>query len=301
MLRMNERLGFDHNQRLLIVNADDFGMCRSVNEAIKQLLQEEVISSATIMMPCAWSEDAARWSAANRQFDVGVHLTLTSEWDGYKWGPVCQRRDTSSLTTERGYFPASCLVVEQKAEVEQIRHEFIAQIEAALHQGIDVSHLDNHMGSVYGLETGRDFLQLVFDLCSAYDLPFRLPKAGMNVPPELTALAKQRAEQAGEQGIMILDDLLGLRYALETGETYEVAKASMCALLRGLQPGLSEIIIHPAHVSDELKSITPHWQKRGFEFDLFRDPDIRELLREENIQLVRWLDVRQVQRNRLKE
>ncbi|MCG7407872.1 polysaccharide deacetylase family protein [Paenibacillus sp. ACRRX] len=301
MLRMNERLGFDHNQRLLIVNADDFGMCRSVNEAIKQLLQEEVISSATIMMPCAWSEDAARWSAANRQFDVGVHLTLTSEWDGYKWGPVCQRRDTSSLTTEHGYFPASCLVVEQKAEVEQIRHEFIAQIEAALHQGIDVSHLDNHMGSVYGLETGRDFLQLVFDLCSAYDLPFRLPKAGMNVPPELTALAKQRAEQAGELGIMILDDLLGLRYALETGETYEVAKASMCALLRGLQPGLSEIIIHPAYVSDELKSITPHWQKRGFEFDLFRDPDIRELLREENIQLVRWLDVRQVQRNRLKE
>ncbi|WP_028544909.1 polysaccharide deacetylase family protein [Paenibacillus taiwanensis] len=298
MSHTNERLGFDHTKRLLIVNADDFGMCRSTNEAIKQLLQEEVISSATIMMPCAWSEDAARWSAANRQFDVGVHMTLTSEWDGYKWGPVCRRMNTSSLTTAHGHFPASCQVVEQQAEVEQIRQEFIAQIEAALHQGIDVSHLDNHMGSVYGLATGRDFLQVVFDLCSTYDLPFRLPKTGMNIPPELTVLAKQRATQAEEQGIVILDDLLGLRYALETGETYEVAKASMCALLRGLQPGLSELIIHPAHVSDELKSITPHWQKRGFEFDLFRDPDIRELLLEEDIQLVRWLDVRHAQRNR---
>ncbi len=294
-----QRLGFGPDERLLIVNADDFGMCHSTNLGIFQLLEEGVVDSATVMMPCGWAREAVQWSAARPALNVGVHFTLTSEWENYKWGPVGRSGDASSLVTKEGWFPRDIRTVEQCADPAQVRAELIAQIEMAIASGLVPTHLDNHMGSVYGLETGRDFLREVFEVCAAYRLPFRLPRrapANRGATPELEAKAAQVGAFADAAGVAILDDLVGLPYQELPGETYESFKRAMIALLRSLKPGVSELIIHPALVTEELKAIQPHWRKRGWEMDIFRDPDVVAAMNEAGIRRVKWSDLRSHQR-----
>ncbi|WP_309120515.1 polysaccharide deacetylase family protein [Paenibacillus sp.] len=294
-----ERLGFGSDERLLIVNADDFGMCHSTNLGIFRLLEEGVVDSATIMMPCGWAREALRWSAARPELNVGVHFTLTSEWEGYKWGPVGRAGDATSLITKEGWFPADVRTVESTADPAQVRAELIAQIEMAIASGLEPTHLDNHMGSVYGLETGRDFLREVFEVCVRYRLPFRLPRkapANRGATAELQARAAQIGAIADATGVSILDDLVGLPFQKLPGETYESFKRDMIALLRSLSPGVTELIIHPSLVTDELKAINPHWEKRGWEMDIFRDADVLQAMNEAGVRRVRWSDLRALQR-----
>ncbi|MCI3923174.1 polysaccharide deacetylase family protein [Paenibacillus sp. TRM 82003] len=294
-----QRLGYAPDARLLIVNADDFGMCHATNEGIFQLLEEGAVDSATVMMPCGWAREAALWSAARPGLNVGVHFTLTSEWQGYKWGPVTRQGDTGSLVTSEGYFPADCRTVELRADPVQVRAELVAQLEMAKSLGLDPTHVDNHMGSVYGLETGNHFLRELFEVCAAYGLPFRIPRkapANRGATPELEQRAQQLAAFAAQLGVVILDDLVGLPFRAAPGETYESFKADMIRLLRGLGPGVNELIVHPSLVTEELKAINPQWVKRGWEMDIFRDADVKRTMDEAGLVRIRWADLRRLQR-----
>ncbi|MEF2966414.1 polysaccharide deacetylase family protein [Paenibacillus sp. M1] len=298
-MTLGERLGFAPEARLLIVNADDFGMCHAANEAILSLLQERAVSSATMMMPCGWAKEAALWSAANPEHDIGVHLTFTSEWTGYKWGPVTRAGDVRTLVTQEGYFPADCASFEPRADRDQVRQEIVGQIEMARSMGVDPTHLDNHMGSLYGLVTGRHFLDVVLEVCVRYGLPFRVPRylpEMDNVPAEAAETARHVAEMADRMGVVILDYLLGLPFGKQPGETYESYKRDMIAALRSLKPGVSEIIIHPAFANEELRSIHHEGEKRQWDFELFRDPEVREVLLQEGIRFIRWKELRELQR-----
>ncbi|MCL6457860.1 MAG: polysaccharide deacetylase family protein [Gorillibacterium sp.] len=301
-MKTASKLGYSEQDRLLIVNADDFGMCHSFNIGVKQLLEEGVISSTTLMMPCPWAKEAAVWSAAHPIYDVGIHLTLTSEWKFYKWGPVSRNSDTTSLITAEGYFPADCLTVEQQADTTQVRTEIISQIELAKLFGVNPTHLDNHMGSVYGLQTGRHFLETVLDICMEYQLPFRMPRSafGMDLPPQMEIIMDVLAELADSRGVFILDYLLGLPFQTEVSQTYEEVRADMASLLRSMRPGISEIIIHPSPATDELKAVMPHWERRAMEFELFRDPYLQKVIKEEGIQMIRWKDLQEAQRAAMK-
>ncbi|WP_309568570.1 polysaccharide deacetylase family protein [Paenibacillus sp. sptzw28] len=301
MLNAAELLGYGPSDRLLIVNADDFGLCHSTNMGIQKLLLDGVVSSATLMMPCSWAREAALWSARHTHLDIGVHFTLTSEWDLMKWGPVYRKGPIDSLVTQEGYFPKDVKTLERQADPEQVRQELIAQIEMALKLGVDLSHADNHMGSLYGLATGRHFLDVVFDICAKYGLPFRLPRTlllenGQVAPQELAEQALELADLANAKGVIVLDYLLGLPFRSEPGETFDTFKAQMIALLQNLHPGISEIIIHPSLVTDELCAFHETPLKRGMEMDLFRDPDVQEALRLEGIIPVRWRQLRDLQR-----
>ncbi|HZG84109.1 polysaccharide deacetylase family protein [Paenibacillus sp.] len=294
-----ERLGFGPEDRLLIINADDFGMCHATNEGIFRLLEEGAVDSATVMMPCGWSTEAVRWSASHPQFNVGVHFTLTSEWEGYKWGPVQRGGDVSSLVVTGGWFPADAAAVERTADPAHVRAELIAQLEAATALGLDPTHVDNHMGTVYGLATGRDFLREVFEVCASYRLPFRIPRRApqdRGAPPELQRKAEQLGMFADSLGVAILDELVGLPFHKLPGETYDSFKRDMIALLRNLRPGVNELIIHPSLVTDELKAINPHWEKRGWEMDIFRDPEVLAAMSEAGIRRTRWSELRAMQR-----
>lgn len=296
-------LGYEEKDRLLIVNADDYGLCHSTNTGIQQLLLEGAVSSATIMMPCGWAREAALWSAGHPQADVGIHLTFTSEWDSYKWGPVNRNGMSASLVTNEGYFPKDSAAFERQADPDQVKVEMIAQIEMALSLGMKPTHADNHMGSLYGLATGRNFLPQVLEVCAQYGLPFRLPRHlqqdnGAVAPPELQEQAKQLASLADSMGVVILDYLAGLPFSLQAGETYGSLKEEMKRLLQGLRPGVTEIIIHPSLVTDELRAFHGQPEKRGMEMELFRDDDIRRTLQEENIRLIRWGELQKLQQGR---
>lgn len=302
-MSLAKALGYEENDRLLIVNGDDYGLCHSVNQAVQQLLKEEVISSATLMLPCGWSRDAALWSARNPQYDVGVHFTFTSEWDAYSWGPVSYSGDVTSLVTKEGYFYKDSRSFEENADAAQVTLELISQVERALQLGMLPTHADNHMGSLYGRETNRHFMPEVLDVCATYGLPFRLPRyvnrqLGAVAPPEMEEQAKRIAALADAKGVVILDYLVSLPFQLLEGETLDSFKGDISELLKSLKPGVTELIIHPSLVTDELKAFHQEPMKRGLEFEVFRDEEIQRVMKEEGIKLIRWRELQKLQRDR---
>lgn len=300
-MNLAQRLGYAADDRLFIVNADDYGLCHSTNNAIQKLLTEGVVSSATIMMPCGWAREAALWSARHKHLDIGVHLTFTSEWDTLKWGPVNRSGPADSLVTEEGYFPKDVKTFERQAEPEQVRAELEAQVRMALQLGVRLTHADNHMGSLYGLQTGRHFLNETLEVCAKYGLPFRLPRNlllenGQIAPAGLARQARKHAEEADEKGVVVLDYLLGLPFRADQDETFDMLKSQMIALLRNLHAGVSEIIIHPSLVTEELRAFHDSPLRRGMELELFRDRDIQETIRTEGLIPIRWRELQRLQR-----
>lgn len=287
------KLPYSPDDRLLILNADDFGMCHSTNQAIGHLLREGAISSASIMMTCPWSLEAAS-IASHSYFDVGVHLTLTSEWDNYKWGPV-SRGNVDTLVNEFGHFPPDSPTVETKADFEQVKHEIIAQIEMARRLGIDPTNLDNHMGSLQGIFTGRHFMEIVIDVCAEYGLPYRFSK----IPHPLFSREEDGmiVELAERKGVRIVDEIVILPFILQEGENYSSVKHNTIELLRGIKPGITEMVFHPSLDTDELKAITDTWPLRRYEFDLFQDEDMKAVIREEKIKIIGWRELSELQRN----
>ncbi|HTG69054.1 MAG TPA: ChbG/HpnK family deacetylase, partial [Candidatus Udaeobacter sp.] len=214
-----------------------------------------------------------------------------------------RKGSTDSLVTNENYFPKDSKTFEQQADPEQVKEELIAQIEMALAMGMRPSHADNHMGSLYGLATGRHFLPIVFDVCASYGLPFRLPRYllqenGQVAPPELADQAKQLAQLADSKGVVILDYLVGLPFQLQDGETFDSLKTNMQQLLKSLHPGVTELIIHPSLVTDELNAFHGQPVKRGLELELFRDAEVRQTLQDEGIRMIRWRELQKLQQGR---
>jgi len=301
MASLNEELGYSPDERLLIINADDYGMCHSFNDAAQQLLLARAISSATIMVPCPWAKEAAAFCKAYPELDVGVHLTFTSEWEHYKWRPVTRDENVGSLVTDEGFFYATCEDFERHADAEHVRTEIFSQIEQAIAWGVKPTHLDIHMGSLYGLATGRDFLEIVFEACDYYDLPLRLPRAfsvAGDLPEPIVAMAKARIRSADEKGIVILDDLQTHPFHYTPGETYEELKQVAISTLRGLKPGVTEYFIHPGFSTNELQAIMPHAPKRDMEVRLFMDDEVRKVIETERIRLIHWRDLLELQREK---
>ncbi|MNW55999.1 hypothetical protein D3C74_336960 [compost metagenome] len=203
-----------------------------------------------------------------------------------------------------GYFPADCRTVEEQASDADVAAELAAQIDAALAAGMDVTHLDNHMGSVYGVETGRTFLPQVFELAARHGLPFRLPRTigGMGMPDAYQGVLDQATAAADAAGVVILDHLLTHPFELlgegtAEEEDYASMKAAFLDLVRATEPGVTEFFLHPMLDDDELGDVADFAvAKRGFERRLLADPDVAATLAEEGIVRVGWRDLRDVQR-----
>ncbi|MDP4098392.1 polysaccharide deacetylase family protein [Paenibacillus sp. P96] len=277
------------NERLVIINADDFGMCHATNQAISRLLEKGVIDSTSIMVTCPWVLEAAAFVKQNPKTDVGIHLTFTSEWEHYKWGPL--NSQLSTLIHEFGYFPAATETVVANANPEEIREEAIAQIEFALRMGMDLTHIDNHMGSIYHVT------EILLDLCETYRLPLRFSKlSGMFLQhPRHQEMVKL----AEEKGVLLLDHFEMLPFSLPAGEkaSYANTKETVIRTIKALKPGLTEIVFHPSRDTKELKAITDTWQLRSFEYEVFRDKEVIRLLQKEGIRVVTWREIRDQQRS----
>ncbi|UJF32526.1 polysaccharide deacetylase family protein [Paenibacillus hexagrammi] len=277
------------SEKLLIINADDFGMCHATNQAISTLLFEGAITSTSIMMPCPWVSEAVALVRQNPHWDVGIHITHTSEWSNYKWGPL--NRKLSTLMNECGYFPAKTEEVAAAADPEELYAEAVAQIEMALRLGIEPTNIDNHMGSMNHVP------ELLLKLCQTYRLPLRYPKQPHPAMPR--SHNKQLVEQAEEMGILLPDDVMFLPFfSTETGEelTYEATKATLLRCLQQLRAGITELLFHPSLDTEELQAITDTWKLRRFEFDVFRDPEIADCIANEGINLITWRELRNMQR-----
>lgn len=299
---LTARLGLAPEARAIILNADDFGMCHSANTAITDLLRNGHLDSTTVMVPCAWSPEALSFAAQNSHLDVGVHLVLTSEWSNYRWRPLTG--SSSTLVDDDGFFPAEILAVEQQVDAAEVAAELAAQLEAALHAGVDVTHLDNHMGSVYGLATGRDLLQPVFELAARHGLPFRLPRSidGGGFDEALQPKLDAAAAAADALGVVIIDRLWTHPFELQgegtaQEESYEQVREDFLTLLRAVPAGVTEIYLHPMVDDDELRSVVDFSAaKRGYELRLLADPEVQRVIESEGLVRVGWRALRDLQR-----
>src|SRR5436305_13770975 len=138
-----ERLGYPRDAKLLIVHADDLGMAHSVNAATIKAFETGLVNSGSIMVPCPWLSEIAAYARANPQADLGLHLTLTSEWTSFRWGPVSPRDRVTSLLDKDGYFYLTASEAAAHADPKQVELEITAQIERARALGIQPTHLDS--------------------------------------------------------------------------------------------------------------------------------------------------------------
>ncbi|WP_431075603.1 polysaccharide deacetylase family protein [Microbacterium phyllosphaerae] len=292
-----DRLGLPPGARAVIINADDFGMCHAANTAIVQLLDAGHIDSTTVMVPCAWAPEALAFAASRTDLDVGVHLVLTSEWSDYRWRPLTGTG--TSLVDQAGYFPAGVLEIEEHASSDDVAAEIGAQLQAALDAGVDVTHLDNHMGSVYGLLTGRDFLGPVFELAARHGLPFRLPRSieGTGDDAALQEKLTTASAAADAFGVEIIDRLWSHPFEPAPDESYEQVRDGFIALLRAVPAGVTEIYLHPMVDDDELRAAVDYAAvKRGHELRLLSDPVVLQAIADEGLVRLGWRDLRDLQR-----
>lgn len=302
MTSLVTRLGLSSDARAIIINADDFGMCHAANEAIAELLVDGHLDSATVMVPCAWAPAALAFAAADPTLDVGVHLVLTSEWARYRWRPLTGIGST--LVDDDGYFPTDARTVESRASDADVAAELAAQLDAALAAGVDVTHIDNHMGSVYGLHTGRDLLGPVFELAVRHGLPFRLPRVvdGVEFGADLQPVLDRATQAADAAGIVILDRLWTHPFPLagegtDAQESYAQVRDGFLALLRAVPVGVTEIYLHPMVDSEELRAAVDHSAiKRGYEHRLLADPIVHQTIEEEGLIRIGWRALRDLQR-----
>lgn len=283
------------NKRYLIINGDDFGMCHGANEAIMNMYQDKVISSASVMVVCPWFEEAAAFLREHPECDIGLHLTFTSEWKNYKWGPISQR-DTSSLMDKAGYFYTDCMAFENNSNQEHVMHEMEAQIHKATQAGIALNNIDNHMGSLYGLMTGKSYLPHVFSKCGDLQLGFRFPKhlpdtRQHNTSPTMVQNMENLCALAQHKGVPLIDHLVEYPFHMEEQETYTSLKEMVIDKIRHLKPGISELYIHPSIPCNEIKHINPSWEKRVMEYHLFYEDALWNTIDQEGIEVIGWGDI----------
>jgi chitin disaccharide deacetylase len=274
-LRVNRLLGYPPNARLLILNADDFGFCNSINEAIIRALGQGLIRSTTLMVPCPWALHAMRFLAGHPEIPFGIHLTVMSDPDLYRWGPVADPEKVPSLIDEAGYFYPFDALHARLAELElaELEVEFRAQIETGLAAGLAPTHLDWH-AIRFGART--DIFDLMIHLAKEYGLALRV-------------IGRAWIEKLQGQGLPTIDyDFLD-SYGIDPA----AKPARFAQLLRELPEGLSEWAIHPGFDNLELRSIEPGGSAyRQADFDFWTSQQARDILNKEGIIL---LDYRALQ------
>lgn len=273
METLSERLGFAADAKLLVINCDDLGSTRSANASVYHALRRGTATSATLMVPCPWARDAARMYMGE---DIGVHLTLTSEWDTYRWAPITH---APSLYDGDGGFPRTISDVWEHADLDEVRKECRAQIERAILWGFDVTHLDSHMGT---LQLRPEFFDVYLDLAIEFRLPLRMAGASAE-----RVIGFPYRKLAAEEGVVFTDHFVNCPVG---------ARKTIEKTLFELRPGVTEVFLHPAVDSDELRRAHPDWDKRVDDDALLRDPLFEQLLQRAGAQLISFRSLRELQR-----
>lgn len=283
-----ERLGHPKGSRLLIINGDDAGMCHTANVATIESMEKGLMTSATLMVPCPWFPEMARYAREHPEKDFGIHLCQTSEWKLYRWGPVASRSEVPGLIDPDGYFWHEVPQVYASAKPEEAYIESRAQIRKALEAGVDVTHLDSHMGT---LQMNPAYVEQYLRLAVEFDLPVRMAS---QETLERNAGGQMRAAFAAK-GIVMTDDFVWE----DLKEMPRDVKGYWKRKLSTLKPGVTELYIHAGMPTDELKAITGSWKTRSEEFEVFtRDAEIRALLEREGVIRIGWRELRTLQRGK---
>lgn len=271
--------------KYLIINADDFGYNDEQNAAIKELLQDGLITSTSVLTVCEKSKEAVAF-AKESAVDVGVHLTINSDNSDKKW---------QSVSNAKSF--ADGLPSEQKDLIfhttrRDVRQELEAQYDFITKGGATVDHADNHCATLYGIN-GRRFYIDAFDFCAKYNLPFRFPKTsgflerqlGRKIPNILKSYQQMIVRSGEKRGVKMLDDLVSNPWSMQRIKDYNTLEKYYLDAIDNCIDGVTEIFLHPAL---PLENEQGEWQKRVFEYEILKSGCLLERARQKSVEVVSW-------------
>ena len=273
-----ERLGHPRDAKLLILHADDIGVAHSENAASFAALDKGAVNSGSIMMPTPWVTEVAEYAKKNPNADLGLHLTLNSEWNTYRWGGLAPRDKVASLYDADGTFPRETEVVAKRAKLDEVERELRAQIDRAYAIGIKPTHVDSHMYALYGTP---ELFRTYAKVARSYKLPF------LGVFESTGTTRSELTENDIVPNTVIM--------RLQKGTPEEWRKYYLDAI-RTLKPGLTEILVHLGYDDAELRAVTTGWDSWGADwrqrdYDVLTSAEFKQALKDNNVVLVTWRDI----------
>ena len=280
-----ERLGYPPDAKLLIVHADDLAVAHSVDEASFDALDNDAVTSASVMVPCPWLNEVATYAKDHRNADLGLHLTPTSEWKIYRWGPVESNDKVPSLLDPSGYLWAGTTPAAQNIKPEEAEREIRAQIARALAAGIHPTHLDSHMGVLFA---GPNLFAVYVKVAHEYHLPSLAPRIAGDP-------LKFSSQLSGKDPVV--DAVVMANPAVHADDWQEFYETAV----KNLKPGLSEMIVHLGHDNAELQAVAldhpdygSAWRQR--DQNLVTSAQFKKVLGENHIVLIKWRDLQKLLR-----
>jgi predicted glycoside hydrolase/deacetylase ChbG (UPF0249 family) len=285
------KLGFSKNDRLVIIHTDDIGMCHASIQAYSDLMDFGLISSGATMVPCSWFPMVASFCRQTPNADMGVHLTLTSEWDTYRWSPVSTHDRKSGMIDPEGYFFRSSEEAQLQADSEAVRIELHNQVNRALAAGINITHMDTHMNTVAHPKFVAHYIQLAIQ----QKLPFLFPRLDatgfeqLGLDCEIATIAATYVNHLEVEGIPLVDFVSGLNLDQPLNRLDQAKQA-----LSALPVGITHFIIHPSKDTPELRAITPDWQCRVADYQTFMDENLRKFITDIGLNIIGYQSLKNI-------
>lgn len=285
-----EKLGWPKGSRVLMIHADDAGMSHASNLGVIETLEAGVVTSISIMMPCSWVPEIVAYLKEHPEVDAGLHLTMTSEWTPYRWGPVAGRGAVPGLVDAQGYMPDGVREVVQNATPDEVEQEIRAQIALAERMGIEITHIDSHMGALYSTP---EIFERYAKVAVEKQLPLLVAGGhGTKVKEgdaEAFAQLQPFIQQLWDAGLPVLDDIDTSSYSWKDSDN----KPEYIDLIRNLKPGVTWVNCHPTKPGEEGEEITEGRELLFADYRAMIDPEVMEVIKEEGIILTTWRELKQ--------
>ena len=283
-----ERLGWPEGSRVLMIHADDAGMSLASNNAIIETVEAGTVTSFATMFPCGWVPQINNWLKDNPDFCAGVHLTFTSEWTPYKWGPVAGRDAVPGLVNEDGWMYHHVSDVVANATPDEIETEIRAQIALARKMGHPVTHLDSHMGTLFA---SMQFFERYMKVAIEEQIPMLIAGGHLTRArvenPQAAALLQRVVPTIWNSGLPVLDDIDTSSYGMKTDDKLD----DVIEVIRNLKPGITWFNVHPTMPTEEGRTITGDRELLWGDYNALVDPRLMEVIEEEGIVLTSWKEM----------
>lgn len=298
-----EKLGFKKGDRVLILHVDDAGMSYDSNEGAIQALTKGVANSCSVMMPCPWVPGFVRFLKTNPSIDAGLHLTLTSEWKDYRWHPLTGSVDSGGLVDTEGAFWPSVEEVVKNASADAVEKEIMAQISRARNMGFEPTHLDSHMGTLFG---SAAFFERYVRAGIREKIPVMIPAGHATLIASQMGLSQPMADQirkigsiAWDAGLPVLDDLHNESYGWKHEKGNSASEAELSSFtaqryiesLKKVKPGITMVIMHCTAPTEVFSKISDSGPTRRGDLLAMLNPELREFIRKEGFILTTWREL----------
>jgi len=283
-----ERLGWRATNVVVILHVDDMGMSHASNLGGIEAVEQGVATSWSVMMPCPWVPEITKYLKAHPDIDSGLHLTLTSEWELYRWAPLAGKSQVPGLVDQLGCLRRSVADVAAHALADEIEKEIRAQVDRARTAGLPITHLDSHMGTLFAR---ADYFERLVRISTELQLPFlavggHATHASRENPEAITQFQPWIAK-IWNAGLPLLDDLHTDSYGWPAAEKTE----RFLKVLAELKPGLTEILFHASRPTEEFPLITNSSEGRRADLMALTDPIVRKLIQDRGSIFTTWKEV----------